>query len=469
VKLENMKVIHIPFCFYPDPSGGTEVYVKSLALRQQQYGANVVIAAPGKETSSYEYFGLPVRRFAISNEVTDLGALYGEGDVKTAGAFSEILDEERPDVVHMHAFTREVSLLALREARRRGIKVIFTYHTPTVSCLRGTLLRWGAEVCDGSLDARACAACMLHSLGMSKTGSVIMGNLPKFVGGLAGSAGLSGGLWTAVRMSNLVALRHGAFQALMKEADQVVALCQWTKDLLIRNSVPVEKITVSRHGILTNNPRTEILDGEDRRQAATPVRIAFLGRMDRTKGPDILIRALRSLPEAPVELHLYGIVQDPSSNDYLNQLRELAGTDPRVSLLPAVPGEQVVSLLQGYHLLAVPSRWLETGPLVVLEAFAAGTPVIGSNLGGIAELIEHEVNGMLVETDSVEAWSQALQRCHEDQALLEELRRGISAPRDMSVVAQEMLRLYERSLGETSMRRTRGQMMDNMEGAYAKG
>jgi hypothetical protein len=94
-----MKIVHVPFCFYPDPSGGTEVYVKSLASRQQQYGANVVIAAPGNETSSYEYFGLPVRRFAISNEVTDLRVLYGEGDVKTAQAFAEILDEERPDIV----------------------------------------------------------------------------------------------------------------------------------------------------------------------------------------------------------------------------------------------------------------------------------------------------------------------------------------------------------------------------------
>jgi glycosyltransferase involved in cell wall biosynthesis len=472
-----MKIVHVPFCFYPDPSGGTEVYVKSLASRQQQYGANVVIAAPGNETSSYEYFGLPVRRFAISNEVTDLRVLYGEGDVKTAQAFAEILDEERPDIVHMHAFTREVSVQLLREARRRGIKVIFTYHTPTVSCQRGTLLRWGAEVCDGKLDASACAACTLHAHGLSKTGSVILGSLPKFTCDLVGSAGLSGGAWTALRMTGLTALRHAAFRALMNEADQIVALCQWTKDLLVRNNVPVEKIAVSRHGIITDSPRTEIRNrgnGIDKTQTAKPVRpirpirIAFLGRMDRTKGPDTLISALRSLPEAPVELHLYGIVQDSSNTEYLDQLKQLAGTDRRISLLPPVPGEQVVSLLQDYHLLAVPSRWLETGPLVALEAFAAGTPVIGSNLGGIAELIEHEVNGMLVDTDSVEAWSRTLRRCYEDRDLLEKLRRGINAPREMSVVAQEMLLLYERSLGAAPMRRTPGLMMDNMEGAYAK-
>jgi len=78
----------------------------------------------------------------------------------------------------------------------------------------------------------------------------------------------------------------------------------------------------------------------------------------------------------------------------------------------------------------------------VLEAFAAGTPVIGSNLGGIAELIENEVNGILVETDSVEMWRQVLRRCGEDKTLIERLRRGIRSPKGMDAVAGEMLRIY---------------------------
>ncbi|HEY8461643.1 MAG TPA: glycosyltransferase, partial [Blastocatellia bacterium] len=307
--------------------------------------------------------------------------------------------------------------------------------------------------------------------GLGKTGGNILGRLPRFAGALAASAGLSGGLWTAVRMPELIALRHSTFHALIEEVDRIVALCQWTKDLLVRNNVPAEKIVVSRHGIIVNGARTAVRNGGDKidkPQKATPIRIAFLGRMDQTKGPDILIRALGSLPEAPVELHLYGIVQGQSNTEYLNQLRKLAGADRRVSLLPAVPGEQVISLLQGYHLLAVPSRWLETGPLVALEAFAAGTPVIGSNLGGIAELIEHEVNGILVEPDSVEAWSNVIRRCYEDGALIESLRRGIRPPREMNAVAQEMLQLYEQVLGAGAIRRMSGRMINNVEVANAK-
>lgn len=439
-----MKAIQVPFCFYPDPVAGTEAYAESLAHHLGQHGVNVVIAAPGARTDRYDHNSIAVRRFAVSNEVHDVLDIYGEGDITASREFARILDEERPDIVHLHAFTRGVSLRLIREVKSRGIKVIFSYHTPTVSCQRGTLLRWGSEVCDGKLDVGACAACTLHSHGLSKTSSLILGNLPKIASGLVKLTGLSGRAWTALRMAELVALRHSTFRSMVEAIDQIIAHCLWTRDLLVRNNVSAEKITYSRYGHSLNGSQSTNRNQSAGPQSAIPVRIAFLGRMDRTKGPDILIRALRSLPEAPVELHLYGIVQSASNTEYLEQLKELASTDSRISILPAVPGEQVVALLQSYHLLAVPSRWFEVSPIVIHQAFAAGTPVIGSNLGGIIEMIEHEVNGMLVDTDSVEAWSKVIRRCYEDQDLLERLRRGVRPSREMSEAAQEMLLLYEK-------------------------
>ena len=436
-----MKTIQVPFCYYPDPIAGTEAYVEMLADHLRQRDVEIVIAAPGKETDNYKHNGIAVRRFTVSSKVNDIRDLYGEGDRTASQEFARILDEEQPDIVHLHAFTRGVSLRLIREAKRRGIKVIFSYHTPTVSCQRGTLLRWGSEVCDGKLDVGVCAACTLHSHGLSKTGSLILGNLPKIASGLLNLAGLSGGLWTALRMAEMVALRHSVFRAIVEEVDQIIPHCQWTKDLLDRNGVSREKITLSRYGF---SSQSTIHNRRGRPTSAQPVRAAFLGRMDRTKGPDILIQALRSLPDAPVELHLYGVVQSQSSAEYLDQLRKSAETDSRISLLPAVPRDQIIPLLQDYHFLAVPSRWFEVSPIVIHEAFAAGTPVIGSNLGGIIEMIEHEVNGLLVETDSVDAWIQVIRRSYEDRDLLERLQRGVRPSREMSVAAQEILVLYER-------------------------
>jgi Glycosyl transferase 4-like domain len=164
-------------------------------------------------------------------------------------AFAEILDEECPDVVHIHAFTRAVSILLVRAAKQRGIPVFFTYHTPTVSCQRGTLMLWGKEVCDGVLSVRRCTSCSVESRAIAHSASVLMGYVPpRFARGLE-KANLSGGIWTALRMLELVQARHEAFQALMREVDGVVALREWVRALMVRNGVPRSKITLSQHGL----------------------------------------------------------------------------------------------------------------------------------------------------------------------------------------------------------------------------
>jgi glycosyltransferase involved in cell wall biosynthesis len=151
---------------------------------------------------------------------------------------------------------------------------------------------------------------------------------------------------------------------------------------------------------------------------------------------------VRSLPDLLVELHLYAITQSEKDREYLEDLKTLAANDFRIHFLPSVPSQRAISVLRNYDLLAAPSRCLETGPFVVLEAFAAGIPVIGSNLGGIAELITDGKNGMIVTTESVQAWTDAIRSCCDDHALLDRLRRGITQPRQMPVVAEEMLSLY---------------------------
>lgn len=441
-----MRVLHIPFSFHPDPVGGTEVYVEALARQQQIQGIEAIIAAPGDREDEYWHRGIKVWRFPIADRVADIRSLYGDGDVLGAKAFSKVLDRERPDVVHLHAFTRGASLLLVREAKRRGTPVVFNYHTPTVSCQRGTLLRYGTEVCDGTLDVRACSQCALHGLGLNEVVSRVVGSLPGTVGRIAGSAGLSGGLWTAVRMTELVALRHAAFRSLMTEVDHVVAMCQWVKDVLLRNGVPEEKITVSRQGLCQSE--------DDRVATAAPVgrlgsrlRVIFLGRLDPTKGVHVLVQTMKAAPTIPVQLDIYGVVQGEAGTAYLRHLRKVAEDDRRITFRDSIPAEEVATRMCEYDVLAVPSQWLETGPMVVLEAFAAGLPVIGSNLGGIAELVTHGVDGLLVQTQSANAWRRTLERLCDDGGLLSELRAGVRPPRRIADVTTDMSGLYARLLG----------------------
>jgi len=98
----------------------------------------------------------------------------------------------------------------------------------------------------------------------------------------------------------------------------------------------------------------------------------------------------------------------------------------------------------------VPSQWLETGPLVVLEAHAVGTPVLGSNLGGIAELVKHNVDGLLIPPHDIRAWTDALARLAMDANLLERLRQGIRPVRTIGTEAADTAALY-RSISRGSL------------------
>ena len=120
----------------------------------------------------------------------------------------------------------------------------------------------------------------------------------------------------------------------------------------------------------------------------------------------------------------------------------LARGDRRISFSDAIAPGDVIPRLRAYDFLAVPSQWLETGPLVALEAFAAGTPVIGWKLGGIAELVEHGRDGLLIEPSAATGWVDALQGLAGDRALRARLQAGVRQPRRSTEVARDMLALY---------------------------
>src|SRR5262245_54526353 len=199
-----MKVLHVTYSFAPDPMGGTEVYVGDMCRRLGALGVANVIAAPADRPQVYEVDGLRVHRFPFQPRPDDLEALYGAGDAQSADAFDAVLNEEQPDLVHQHALTPACSGELIERARRRGVPVIFTYHTPTVSCQRGTLLRWGSEVCEGQLEFRQCAACTLNGLGLSRTVSRMLASTPEMIGDAIAQAGLAGGGWTALRLAALM-------------------------------------------------------------------------------------------------------------------------------------------------------------------------------------------------------------------------------------------------------------------------
>ncbi|HEY0305395.1 MAG TPA: glycosyltransferase, partial [Longimicrobiales bacterium] len=132
------RIIHVPFCYFPEAVGGTEIYVRDLARVQVTRGDTVMILAPADESQSYVHEGLPVVRFTVSNDITDVRDLYTSGKTDI-GEFLSAVERFSPDVLHIHGVGRGIAPAALERVRALGISIVLTYHTPTTTCVRGTL------------------------------------------------------------------------------------------------------------------------------------------------------------------------------------------------------------------------------------------------------------------------------------------------------------------------------------------
>ena len=424
-----MKIAHLPFAYYPDPAGGTEVYVRALAHEQRAAGHQPVVFAPARIESRYEVEGIPVYRFAVADDVDDIREIYVRDRSVDHEAFEAALADASPDVLHIHGYTPSITRRMLAAARARHARVIFTYHTPTATCVRGTLLRFGSDVCGGELDARTCAACVLQSHGLPRVAAQAVARSPQAFARILPP----GRARSAFRIHELVTLRQREIRHFLADVDHVVAPSLWAMRLLQTLGVPSVKMTMSRQGVFGRREyhlrsRTERL------------KIAFLGRLHQTKGLPVLLQALARIPNANVRLNVYPTA--PAQDAYARGLQQLMQHDDRVTLHDPLPQDAVIGALQEHDVLAVPSQWLETGPLVVLEAFEAGIPVIGSRLGGVAELVAHEEDGLLVEAGDTQAWANAIQSLASHPELLSRLTHNVRRPRTMADVAADMERVY---------------------------
>jgi glycosyltransferase involved in cell wall biosynthesis len=437
--MADLTVLHVVYSYPPDPPGGTEVYVHGLCRHLRERGVRSVVVAPGRADETHLIDGVRVRRFAYAGKAA-IEDIYGMGDPRAAEAFQRILAEEAPDLVHQHALTPACSVEVAEQVKAFGRPLVFTYHTPTASCVRGTLLRWGREVCDGRLEAGTCSACLLDAHGISAGVGRVVSAVGTVVGGGLEAVGAAGGAFTALRMPGLVRRQHDALRRLFDAVDVMVAPAPWVRDLLLANGVPADRIVLSRHGVAAPLTRTPARNQDDHTLA-----IAHLGRVDAAKGTRVLLDAMSRCSAAPIELDIYGVSQDDASRSLLERLEAGARSDRRVRFLPPIAHDRVVATLASYDAVAVPSQGLETGPLVVLEAFAAGVPVIGSDLGGIAEKVRHGVDGVLVRPfDSPARWAEVLTKAAADTPSLRALGRNVRSPRTTEAVADEMLSIYER-------------------------
>jgi glycosyltransferase involved in cell wall biosynthesis len=182
-----------------------------------------------------------------------------------------------------------------------------------------------------------------------------------------------------------------------------------------------------------------------------PTGMLFVGRLVEKKGLDVLLDAAAEVPDVRLT-----IIGDGPLRAAMEQRAEDLGLGDRVDFLGQQPAEEVMRHLARALALVVPSRVASDGdqegtPVVLLEAMAAGTPVIASRLGGIAEQVVHAETGVLVSPGSVDDLVRALTGAIEHPELLTIMADGardrVGEELDLPIIAERYDGFLRRAVG----------------------
>jgi|FEC22Drversion2_1045045.scaffolds.fasta_scaffold00557_19 glycosyltransferase involved in cell wall biosynthesis len=441
-----LRVVHCVGFYFPDSTGGTEVYVRDLTKALLSHSIDgTIIAATDGAADRYRWQGFDVIRYRP--DATDNMADSPGSPSPAMTTFQKIVEETRPDVFHLHSWTTGAGLEHLRQVERLGIPAVVTVHVPAALCMRGTMLLEGAGACDGRIDDRRCARCFALYRGLPRPAAWLVSQLPKWDlhdGEISRIASRATGL-LSIRAS--AARKARQLHAMSDLSKRIVAPSEWVRAALIANAVPQDKIVVSAQAasdvFSRCTPRSR--KGDDGKEIV----IGFLGRLVIEKAPDLIIRAMAHVSkDLPVRLRVAGTGDEST---YQQRIRRLAARDPRIELVGLVEHEQVLQFLKSIDVLAVPSRYMETGPLVVQEAQALGIPVMGANLGGIAERVRDGVDGWLLPFDDPRAWAQAIEEAVSDRDKLARLSQNMQRNRTVADVASDMASLYRGVMAEEAV------------------
>jgi glycosyltransferase involved in cell wall biosynthesis len=268
----------------------------------------------------------------------------------------------------------------------------------------------------------------------------MLGGIPQALGRAARP--LPGKLGTTLSMSDLIGRNQAMQGRLLAVVDKLVLLTAWAVEAAVANGAPREKLTLNRLGL--SHPKFVAKAGPDDQPTRPPIRVGYLGRFESIKGVLDLARAAASLSrEIPIRVEFRGPVRTEAERHVVDELERIVANDPRIAVAPAIAHADALKILAGYDVLCCPAHCLEGGPTVAIEAHAVGTPVIGTRIGGLAELVIDRVSGRLVDPGDWRDLAGLLSAMAEDPAgTIDHWRRALPAVRTMDQIAADYLTLY---------------------------
>lgn len=369
--------------------GGSETYYFGLAEGLKTLGHEVhFFAMEGPDNipcedsdlfvSSKDYNGPS----SLSQKVSAATSLIYSKEAREK--FQALCERVQPDVVHMNLVHRQITLSILDAPylKQHKVPVLFTSHDYILVCPNYVMLDGAGEVCDACLGGHF-TNCLKRKCVKDSTAKSGMGMLE----------------------AEYLKL-HGSY----RKIDCIVAPSQFMRSKLLEGGLPTQQVIY-----MQNFAKQEILDnakdGTDRTDRDNPY-LLFFGRLSSEKGVDILVDAfIKALSSLPGKLHLVIAGDGPERQSIESKVANAgAEASERIELVGFQSGKDMQRYVERASFAIASSRWRENMPYSIVEAFALGTPVIGTNIGGIPELVDEGRTGLLCEPCDVDSLSQAILR-----------------------------------------------------------
>lgn len=317
-------------------------------------------------------------------------------------AFAELLDRERPDVVHFTHLLWGLSVRLPGLAKARGARTVVTPTDFGLVCHRGQLRDWRGESCAGPTDHARCARCVREP-GVWDHAPLRRGAQRLAASGLA----LVGGAGRVVVAEDITE-RVECVRRSLASVDHWIFPTRALQGELARAGVAPRTATQLYYGIdesAYDRPRVPRGPGG--------VRFVFMSQYMPHKGLACLLEAVRllerRLPESvePWRVHLHGNGTGGRGRRYASEV--LAQPLPR-RVTDCGPFEPLLApeVLAANDCVVVPSEWRENAPLTVLQARAAGVPVLASDVPGVREVLEPGRHGLLFAPGDALALAEAM-------------------------------------------------------------
>ncbi|MGK0219756.1 MAG: glycosyltransferase involved in cell wall biosynthesis [Planctomycetota bacterium] len=421
-----LKILYVVHGFPPDTWAGTEVYTLSLAREMQRRGHSVCVLtrspARSEDEADFEviedtFEGLRVLRLVHRLEHGSLRESFNQP--RAEAAFRRVLLREQPDVVHFqHLIHLSAGLVPI--AKGFGLATVVTCHDYWALCPRVQMIRPDGALCPEAMGS-GCYACVkergLAAVPAMHAADRLLAPAMLGLAHAAESGVLGDGLVHRGTEYLHLRERQSEVPAAYAAADLRISPSRFLRDMYLDSG----HFDPHRFLFSDNGMRTDHVSAlEKTREPKGRIRFGFIGTLVWYKGGEALIRAMQRLEGSGCVLNVHGS-WDPEGDEHHRLLQDLAGDN--VNFLGRFDNSLLAEVYAEIDVLVVPSIWYENSPVTIHEAFLCGTPVVASDIGGMAEYVRDGVDGLQFKMGDDVDLARVMQRFVDEPDLLESLRQ----------------------------------------------